>query len=111
VVSGSAWHRCGITSQGVSDALTPMLARCSICWPIGGMPRAECAALVLKRDLNTLASFAVFQRCQASGEQLTVQLARDVIAETGSDANAVAAFYQAREWLRDCENTKRLGRR
>jgi hypothetical protein len=57
------------------------------------------------------AAFVIFQRVQASGQRLTVQLARDVIAETGSDANAVAAFYQAREWLRDCERTKRLGRK
>jgi hypothetical protein len=108
-VSGSAWRPCGITSRTASHCAD---ANAGAAWYLQATWRHRLrGALVLKRDINTLASFAVFQRVQASGERLTLQLAREVLAESGSDANAKAAYYQAREWLRDCDSTKRLGRR
>jgi hypothetical protein len=68
------------------------------------------------RDFNRgknsdLAAIAVFSRVQSTGERLTVQLVHDVIGELGSHANPTAAYCQARQWIRDCESTKRLGRR
>lgn len=64
----------------------------------------------MRQDITDEAAFTVWTRMQG-GEQLSVDLCRQVITESGSTARADQVYYLVRQWCSEITQTRRLGRR
>ena len=64
----------------------------------------------MRQDKIDTAGFEVWARVRA-GQPLTMALCHQVIAESGSTANAQNVYFQVRQWQAETTRTRRLGRR